>query len=210
MAAIPNHISPSELDYAALFEAGVSDYFRNFGHRQARERPHQAWLLMSVAKHIPPPHVIAELQVSRRDLRPFADLEDKDSAVNFDFAISRSEIDLRQWRTQLKGSRSDRVNKPQTQKTLEEIAVLAELKMGDSTEYKKISDDFQKLAGAMGYLLDNNYTRFPTCYFILFDPHRRINIDRVNEFSRTSWPQEVPPPKILIGPEPSTMGQPNS
>ena len=30
--------------FHALFESGVAQYFRNFGHRQSREVPHQAWL----------------------------------------------------------------------------------------------------------------------------------------------------------------------
>ena len=52
----------------ASFEKGVAAYFRDFGHRQAREVPHQAWLLISVAQFISPQLVVAELQLPNQDL----------------------------------------------------------------------------------------------------------------------------------------------
>ena len=193
--------SPPDRDYPSLFETGVSDYFRDFGHRSARERPNQAWLLMSVARHIPARNLVAELQVSRRDLRPFAELGDKNSAVNFDFAVSRSEINLRQWKTQSNDQKGEIETVTQTQKTLQEIAVLAELKMGDSAKTREITEDFKKMAGAIGFLISKNHKQLPRCYFILFDPARKINMDRVVKIASAEWPDTAPFPKILIGPD---------
>ena len=101
-----------------LFEAGVADYFCHFGHRQARESPHQAWLLMSVAKHVSPNLIVAELQVANQDLRPFGKLRDTNGAVNFDFAITRSEVDLRTWKSQTTGWNRDTSTAPKTLSTL--------------------------------------------------------------------------------------------
>jgi len=193
----PKDQSHLSSDHTSLFESGVSDYFRDFQHRKARERVHQAWLLMSVARYIQPRFVVAELQVSRKVLRPFADLGENDSAVNFDFAVSRSEIDLRQWMTKSKEVPNTAT---QTLRTLGEVSVLAELKIGDSTDHKKIAKDFDKLAGAIGFMENENCTQIPSCYVILLDPNRQINMDKLNEIAWNSWSEIATRPKLLVSP----------
>jgi hypothetical protein len=92
------------VDYAALFESGVADCFKAFGHRRARERPHRAWLLNCASRRIDPQLVVAELTVPNRDLSRFAAIRGSlEGGVNFDFAVTRSEIDLRAWKTRTPG-----------------------------------------------------------------------------------------------------------
>ena len=48
----PETDAGSTKEISSLFERGVADYFRDFGYRKAREAPHQAWLLSSLAFNI--------------------------------------------------------------------------------------------------------------------------------------------------------------
>jgi len=121
------------IDAAAAFEAGVTQYFADFGHRIAREIAHQAWLLISVSKFLNPQLVVAELDVPNRDLSPFGDITLSRGALGFDFAITRSEIDLRTWKTRTPGWNSGVSTTPQTLERLREVDVLAEFKIAEST-----------------------------------------------------------------------------
>ena len=187
-----------------LFELGVADYFRNFGHRDARESPHQAWLLMSVAKYISPQLLVAELQVANQDLRPFGKLKDTSGSVNFDFAVTRSEINLRSWKSQTKGWKQGNPTNSQTLATLQQTDVLAELKIANSSSSTadKLVHDLVKLSCAMQFLNFNSCDQFPACYFIILDPDRRPAVSRAVDKARSNWPESVPFPKVLIGPRP--------
>jgi len=197
------------MDYASLFESGVSDYFRDFGHRKAREAPHQSWLLMSVAKHVSPKMLIGELQVPNHDLRPFVELKDTDGAVNFDFAISRSEIDLRTWKSQTPGWKQGVSTVANTKRTLDEIMVLAEFKIAQSTSTtrKALIHDIRKMAAAIRFMEHHQCEHFPDCYFLILDPERKIDTARIVSETETEWPSAVPFPKLMVGPKPSNHEQ---
>lgn len=187
----------------SLFERGVDDYFRDFGHRKAREAPHQAWLLISVSKYISSKLVIGELQVPNQDLRPFVELKDTDGAVNFDFGISRSEIDLRTWKSRTPGWKDGVSTVPQTFRTLNEIQVLAELKLAASTSTtrKALIHDIRKMAAAIRFMEHNNCDQIPKCFFVILDPDRKFDIDQLKLDSAPDWPSTAPFPKIIVGPK---------
>lgn len=184
------------------FEAGVADYFAEFGHRQARETSHQTWLLISVAKYIQPQLVVAELALPNQDIGPFGDLKASRGGLSFDFAISRSEIDLRTWRTRTPGWKHGATTIPQTLQTLNEIVVLAELKIAKSTSTndRALLKDLQKLTAAILFMKHHRCPKIPACYFVVLDPDRTLNVPRAIEPLRKSWPKDTPFPKILLGP----------
>ena len=196
-------IADSSNEIFSLFERGVDDYFRDFGHRKAREAPHQAWLLISVSKYISPKLVIGELQVPNQDLRPFVELKDTEGAVNFDFAISRSEIDLRTWKSQTPGWKQGVSTVPRTLSTLNEIQVLAELKLAASTSTtrKALIHDIRKMAAAVRFMEHNNCEQIPRCYLIILDPDRKFDTDQLKLKTEQDWPSSVPFPSIIVGPK---------
>lgn len=202
MTVSNDRTTSADCNYASLFEKGVKEYFRDFGHRQARESPHQAWLLISVAKHIPAQFIVAELQVPNQDLSEFVRLKNTNGAVNFDFAVSRSEIDLRTWKSQTDGWKNGAKTVPQTRKTLESIEILAEFKIAGSTSTTRsaLVHDIRKLAAAIQFMNHNDCTRLPMCYFIVLDPDRRINVETLAKLASKDWPQFAPFPKIIVGP----------
>lgn len=183
----------------AMFESGVADYFRTFGHRQARERCHQAWLLYSVAKYIPPQLVVAELTLPNQDVSRFGGLAATSGAMNFDFAVTRSEIDLRTWKTRTAGWKTGTATIPKTLETLKEVVVLAELKIAESTStnHHSLARDIHKLACAVRFLLHHHCTTLPACYFVVLDPRRALDLATAMESTHRSWPKDAPFPKIL-------------
>ena len=189
-------------DIPTLFESGVADYFRDFGHRLAREPVHQAWLLMSVSKYIAPQLLVGELQVPNQDLRPFGKLKDTRGAVNFDFAVTRSEIDLRTWKSQTPGWNRDKPTFEKTLQTLTATDVLAEMKIAGSTSTsnRSLMHDVRKMACAIRFLESQDYTQYPICYMIVHDLDRRLGIDQAMELVASEWPNFAPFPKILLGP----------
>ena len=190
-------------DIANSFEVGVTDYFRDFGHRLAREPVHQAWLLMSVSNYISPSLLVAELQVPNQDLRPFGELKDTLGAVNFDFAVTRSEIDLRTWKSQTPGWNRDNPTFAQTLQTLSQTDVLAEMKIAGSTSTtpQSLIHDVRKLSCAIRFLESQNSNHYPSCYYVIHDPERRLRVDQAMELVKPEWPDIAPFPKILLGPE---------
>ena len=200
----PETDAGSTKEISSLFERGVADYFRDFGYRKAREAPHQAWLLISLSKYISPKLVIGELQVPNQDLRPFVELKDTGGAVNFDFGISRSEIDLRTWKSRTPGWNQGVSTVPQTLSTLNEIQVLAELKLAASTSTtrKALVHDIRKMAAAVRFMEHNSCDQIPRCYFILLDPERKFDIDRLKLETAKDWPSAAPFPSIIVGPKP--------
>ena len=185
-----------------LFEIGVADYFRKFGHREAREKAHQAWLLISVAKHIDPQLVVAELPLPNPDLNPFGALRPSGGGVSFDFAITRSEIDVRTWKTRTPGWNRGLSTVPQTLETPNEVSVLAELKISKSTSTKveSLNYDLLKLRCAIRFMEHNNCKSYPRCYFVVLDPDRKFDTNAVIESIQADWPSCAPLPKILTGP----------
>ena len=190
-------------DIPKLFKSGVSDYFRDFGHRLAREPVHQAWLLMSVSKYISPQLLVSELQVPNQDLRPFGQLRDTLGAVNFDFAVTRKEIDLRTWKSQTPGWNHGNSTFTKTLLTLTQTEVLAELKIAGSTSTtsRSLIHDVRKLSCAIRFLESQNIRQFPTCYLIIHDPERRLPIEQAMQMVKLEWPAFTPFPQILLGPE---------
>lgn len=190
------------VEVPALFECGVSDYFRDFGHRLARESPHQAWLLVSVSRLIPAQLLVAELQVPNQDLRPFGELRDSNGAVNFDFAVTRSEIDLRTWKSRTIGWNRGTPTFPTTLETLKQTEVLAEFKLAGSTSTTRraLVHDIRKLSCAIRFLEAQGCNQYPSCFYILLDPDRRLRVDRALELANSEWPDFAPFPKILLGP----------
>jgi len=193
---------PSPEEMPALFESGVAEYFKDFGHRQARETAHQAWLLISVAKYIQPQFVIAELPLPNHDISPFGDIKATRGGLSFDFAIARSEIDLRTWRARTPGWNTGTSTIPQTLQTLNEIVVLAELKIAKSTSTndRALLKDLQKLTASILFMKHHNCPVIPACYFVVLDPDRTLNVPRAIEPLKESWPGDTPFPKILLGP----------
>ena len=187
----------------ALFKTGVKDYFADFGHRLAREPVHQAWLLMSVCKYISPKLLVGELQVPNQDLRPFGKLKDTLGAVNFDFAVTRSEIDLRTWKSQSPGWNRDTPTFEKTLQTLTQTDVLAEMKIAGSksTSNRSLIYDVRKMSCAIRFLESQNCSRYPACYIIIHDPQRRLRVDQAMQVAELDWPDCTPFPEILLGPE---------
>ena len=190
--------------FHALFESGVAQYFRNFGHRQSREVPHQAWLLMSVSQYIPPPLVVAELQLPSKDLAHLGGLErSKDGALNFDFAVARKEIDMRTWKTRTPGWNRGVSTIDQTLETLESITVIAEFKIAASTktDLKSLVTDLKKLLAVNRLLEVHDVNSFPQSYLVVLDPDGKLDVNLASETVREQWPRDAPAPKILVGPD---------
>ncbi|QDU96486.1 hypothetical protein [Lignipirellula cremea] len=187
---------------AELFECGVRDYFRDFGHRQAREAPHQTWLTICVSKYINPQLIVAELQAPCHDVGVFGGMDPSKGALNFDFAITRAEMDLRTWKTRTPGWRSGVSTCMQTLTTLNNVAVLAELKIAKSTSTKtaSLAKDLHKLTGAVRFLESQGCHAFPDCYFVILDPERVLDIVRATKIVQDDWPVDKPFPKLLVGP----------
>ena len=198
-----NATSHSIKEISSLFERGVNDYLLDFGHRKSREAPHQAWLLISVSKYSAPKLVIGELQVPNQDLRPFVELKDTEGAVNFDFAISRSQIDLRTWKSRTPGWKNGVSTVPQTLSTLNEIQILAELKLAESTSTtrKALIHDIRKMAAAIRFMEHHNCDQIPRCFFIILDPEQKFDIDRLKSDAEPDWPSIAPFPSIIVGPD---------
>lgn len=188
--------------FASLFESGVSRYFQEFGHRQAREIPHQAWLLISVSNVIDPQLLVAELTLPRMDLLPFADIGASKGAVNFDFAVSRSQIDLRTWRTRTPDWKSGASTHAQTLETLREVVVLAEFKVAESSYAKPhtLARDLEKLRGVIGFMHHHGCSYFPSCYLIVLDQDRTLDTQKAIKSVAPNWPSFTPFPKVLVGP----------
>jgi len=190
-------------DYAALFELGVADYFTAFGHRFARERPHQAWLLNCVSRRIDPQLVVAELTVPNQDLSRFAAIEgSSEGGANFDFAITWSEIDLRTWKTRTPGWKSGESTVPNTLDTLRDVAVLAEFKVSESTStnVSALRKDLEKLRAAIGFMVHHDCKSLPACFLVVFDSQRVLDTRKAVESVASNWPPCAALPKILVGP----------
>jgi hypothetical protein len=187
---------------AALFEAGVAYYFREFGHREAREVPHQAWLMISIAQFISPQLIVAELQLPNQDLASLGELPESLGALNFDFAVTRSELDMRTWKSRTPGWNRGVPSLPQTLQTLAEVAVIAEFKIAKSTSTttNSLIRDLKKLRAAIRFLAHHGCESFPACYFVIHDPYRILDIDSATESTRAGWPVIAPFPKVLAGP----------
>ena len=185
---------------AAVFESGVAQYFKEFSHRLARETTHQAWLLTSVSKLIDPQLVVAELNVPNRDLSPFAEIEPSRGAISFDFAITRSEIDLRTWKARTPGWNAGETTAPQTLETLREVAVLAEFKIAESSSTKTsaLVTDLEKLRGAIGFMAHHGCATFPSCFLLVLDPHRVLDTRKAIEAVAPNWPACTSFPKVLV------------
>ncbi len=194
--------SQADTNLAASFEKGVDCYFKDFGHRLAREAPHQAWLLMSVAKFISPQLIVAELQTPQQDLAHLVNLAGTRGAYNYDFAITRSEIDLRTWKYRTPGWKSGVSSLPQTLETLSQLAVVAEFKVAasSSTSLGAIRRDIRKLTALYHFLQQQNVQTTPTCYMVIFDAERRINAERLIRDADEGWLNGAPKPTILLGP----------
>lgn len=186
-------------DAAAAFERGVADYFAEFGHRQARELPHQTWLLISVARYISPQLIVAELQLPNRDLAELAGLRSSAGALNFDFAITRAEIDLRTWKRRTPDWMRGASTVAQSLENLREVAVLAEFKIADSssTSTESLIVDIRKLSGAVRFLEQHRVETYPACYLVVLDPDRELDIDHAIASTRSSWPSCTDFPKVL-------------
>ena len=189
-------------DIPALFESGIDHYFRKFGHRESREVPHQAWLMGSVSQFISPQLVVAELQLPNRDLAPHIDIPVTEGAFNFDFAVTRSEIDMRTWKTRTPGWNNGISSVQQTLETLAEVDVIAEFKIAKSksTKTDKLIKDINKLRSVLHFLEQHNFKEFPSCYFVVLDPERILDIRGAEESTRACWPDFAPFPKLLVGP----------
>ena len=187
---------------AAQFEFGVAQYFKDFSHRLARETTHQSWLLTSVSKLIDPQLVVAELNVPNKDLSPFAKIDPSSGAIAFDFAITRSEIDLRTWKARTPGWKAGETTAPQTLETLREVAVLAEFKIAESssTNTSALITDLEKLRGAVEFMAHHNCETFPSCFLIVLDPHRVLKTRKAIESVAPHWPACTSLPKVLVGP----------
>jgi hypothetical protein len=193
-------------DLPTLFESGVAYYFREFGHRRSREVPHQTWLMMSVARFISPQLIVAELQLPNQDLASLGELPASLGALNFDFAVTRSEIDMRTWKSRTPGWNRGVPTLPQTLQTLAEVAVIAEFKIAKSTSTttESLSRDLKKLRATIRFLDHHGCTSFPSCYYVIHDSDRILDIDSATELVRVGWPEIAPFPKILAGPELAT------
>jgi hypothetical protein len=191
---------------ASAFESGVAQYFKEFSHRRARETAHQAWLYTSVAKLIDPQLVVAELNVPNRDLSPFANIEPSRGAIGFDFAVTRSEIDLRTWKTRTPGWDEGVPTYPQTLETLQEVEILAEFKIADSTSTSTstLVTDLEKLRGAIGFLAHHGCKSIPSCYLLILDPRRVLHVEKAIDTVALNWPACTPFPKVLVGPRVAT------
>ncbi len=187
---------------AKLFEAGIAEYFQQFGHRRAREVPHQSWLLMTMAKLIDPQLVIAELTLPRQDLSPFGEISVTKGAINFDFAVSRSEIDLRTWKSRTPGWGSGTPTSPRTLETLKEVDVLAEFKITESsyTSGRSLTTDLEKLRSAIGFMDYHGCDSFPDCFLIVLDRDRVLDIESAVSRVAPRWPVCAPFPKVIVGP----------
>lgn len=184
------------------FEKGVYGYFAQFGHRQAREITQQAWLTVCLAKYISPQLVIAEFNLPVRDLAPESGLAESNGAISFDFAIARSEIDCRTWKTRTPGWGKGVSTTPQTLESLKEISVLAEMKIADSTATgtRSLERDLRKLLGAVQFLRRQGIDQLPACYLVVVDRHRKLKPQAALDAVKPDWPDTVPLPTIMIGP----------
>jgi len=184
------------------FESGVAQYFIDFNHRLARETAHQAWLYASVAKLIDPQFLVAELNVPNQDISPFANITASRGGSGFDFAVTRSEIDLRTWKSRTPGWNSGIPTTPQTLETLQEVVVLAEFKIAESTSTNNsaLIADLEKMRGVAGFLAHHGCTSFPSCYLVVFDPHKRLHPTQALQTIIPSWPSGAPIPSVLVGP----------
>ncbi|MFN3168151.1 MAG: hypothetical protein ACE37H_13905 [Phycisphaeraceae bacterium] len=190
-----------------LFELGVKNYFKNFGHRLAREITHQGWLAHCLSQVIDPQLVVSELNAPNRDLSPFANIKSTGGAVSFDFAITRSQIDLRTWKSRTPGWNRGELTTPHTLETLSQVAVLAELKVMDSssTTTAKIGIDIQKLLAATKFLQHHGCMDLPACFMIVFDPNKLLADGGLLLQLNANGQWGGPGLKVLIGPE-STAG----
>ncbi len=185
-----------------LFESGVASYFRDFGHRLAREVPHQAWVMISLAQFISPQLVVAELQLPNQDLAPIGELPESQGALNYDFAVARSEIDMRTWKSRTPGWNRGTPTLPQTLETLAEVAVIAEFKIASSTSTTTdaLVFDLKKMRAVIRLMAENGFKSFPACYFVVLDPDATLDIDGAAVAAQIGWPEVAPFPKILVGP----------
>ncbi len=188
-------------DLPSLFESGVADYFKEFRHRRSREVPHQSWLMTSVSRFIDPQLVVAELQLPNQDLAAFGGIKPTLGALNFDFAVTRSEIDMRTWKSRTPGWNRGVPTLPQTLQTLGEVAVLAEFKVAQSTSSKTQSlvDDLKKLTSAIRFLEHHGSHSYPATYLIVLDPDRILDINLAIQTASANWPACAPLPRILSG-----------
>lgn len=188
---------------AECLEAGVNEFFQQFGHRCAREISMQPWLVISLARHFKPSLVVAELNVRARDIAFESGTERRDGAASFDIAITQSEIDLRLWKSRTPGWKHGNCSKDQTYETLSDVLVLAEFKVvGSSTGgNNSLRQDLRKLRGAMTFLAERGHDALPACYLVLLDPDRRADITTLHEETLDDWPERAPLPRILLGPQ---------
>jgi hypothetical protein len=187
---------------ASAFESGVAKYFKEFTHRLARETAHQAWIYTSVANFIDPQLVVAELNVPNQDVSPFANVKPSRGAIGFDFAVTRSEIDLRTWKARTPGWNEGVPTYAQTLETLQEVEVLAEFKIAasTSTNTSALVTDLEKLRGIIGFLAHHGCKSFPSCFLVVFDPRRVLHVQKAIDTVTPHWPSYTPFPKVLVGP----------
>lgn len=199
-------------DASAAFATGVRRYFADFGHRTAREIAHQTWLLISVSRYVDPQLIVSELDVPNRDLRPFGNIRSSNGALGFDFAITRSEIDLRPWKARTPGWHTGAPTTCQTLERLREVSVLAEMKIAGSTSTTTaaLEADLEKLRAAILFMDHHRLELLPACFLVVLDPQGRLDLQvrRAIDSVTPRWPKRFPFPTVLIGPGvPGPSGQ---
>ncbi|MEK6236687.1 MAG: hypothetical protein N2C14_18420, partial [Planctomycetales bacterium] len=123
-------------------------------------------------------------------------------ALAFDFAVTRSEIDLRTWKTRTPGWKTGEPTVPQTLETLRNVAVLAEFKIAESssTNTAALVTDLEKLRAAVGFMEHHGCQCFPACFLVVLDTNRVLDTQKAINSVVPNWPKCSSFPKVLIGP----------
>lgn len=208
----------SDPKLVAAFRRGVNCYLHEYGDRRARERTAHFWLATCIARELPRKrgghHVVGELHTRKCDLTPYLPdpttpaavslIKNNTGAFGYDVCISRDDdFDARSWQTRrrewLAKGRDER-DFDHTMNAISKMAVIAELKTGDSTSTTahSIERDLLKLLAIAE--ATRRKKRRPRLFFIAAPGPNRAraerlleNIDIASEHLAGLWPRGEAP-----------------
>ena len=183
------------------FEEGVAEYFKECGHILAHEKPHQLWLGIVLARHIPMHRILSEFDVAKKDVVVGTSIKPTRGVVSFDLCVTKKKlIDDRKFWTRTGLGKTDNTKKA-TLGSLRRMSIIAELKTHSSaTTVTGLKNDLLKMCGAMKFIKKHRAVKFPRCYLVVFDPDRTLNVSRALDAVLKQWPDGVHKPKVLVGP----------
>jgi len=189
------------LNVKTAFEQGVQEYFTKCGHLHAHEKPHQLWLGIVLAQHIPMHRILSEFDVAKKDVVTGTSIRPTRGVVSFDLCIAQKKsIDDRKFWTRTGHGNQDNT-KAATLKSLKQLSIIAELKTQTAaTNLRGLKIDLLKMCGAVTFMKKQGAVKFPRCYLIVFDPDRTLPVEKAYNAVISQWPKGVHKPRVLIGP----------